>query len=45
MRMDGWKMKVKVKYVVETMSLECHVALFAFLTISGEFISSFFLKN
>lgn len=45
MRADGWKMKMKVKYVVEIMSLEHHVALFAFLTISGEFISNFFLKN
>lgn len=44
-RADGWKMKVKVKYVVEMMSLECPVALFAFITVSGEFISNFFIKK
>lgn len=40
MRADGGKMKVKVKYGVEIMSLERHVALCAFLTVSGEFISN-----
>lgn len=45
MRADWRKMKAKVKYVAAIMSLEHHAALFAFLTIGGEFSSNFSLKK